>query len=187
MSAYRIADRYAKSLLGLAKEQNKVEEVHNDVLYFNEVCDVRDFEMMLKSPIIHGDKKEDIIQTIIGSKVNDLTMAFIKLLINKGREGYLPEIGKAFVRHYNKLKNITPVTIKTAVPITEDTLNAIRAKVKDEENLEQIELSSAVDERLIGGFTLQFNDLMYDASVARKLKEISKQVLDSSYEYRIHG
>lgn len=187
MSAYRIADRYAKSLLGLAKEHSTVEEVHNDVLYFNEVCEVRDFALMLKSPIINADKKESLTNMLLGDHVSELTIAFIKLLIKKGREGYLPEIGKAFVRHYNTLKDITPVTIKTAVPISDATLEAIRAKVKSEENLAQIELSSAVDKNLIGGFTLQFKDLMYDASVARKLKKISKQVLDSSYEYRIHG
>lgn len=187
MSAYRIADRYAKSLLGLAKERNAIEETFNDVSYFNEVCEVRDFVLMLKSPVINADKKESIIETIIGKQVSDLTISFIKLLIKKGREGYLPDIGKAFVRHYNELNHITPVTIKTAVPISDKVLETIQSKLKGDEKLEKVQLTTIVDENLIGGYTLQFDDQMYDASVVNQLKEISKKILDSSYEYKILG
>lgn len=187
MSTYRIADRYAKSLLGLAKERNSVEETFADVTYFNEVCDVRDFELMLKSPVIQADKKESIVDMILGKEVSDLTSAFIKLLIKKGREGYLPDIGKAFVRHYNALKDITPVKIKSAVPISDEVLEAIKSKLHKEEDLGEIQLTAEVDKHMIGGFSLQFDDMMYDASVARQLKEISKNILDSSYEYKILG
>ena len=38
MSETKVASRYAKSLIDLAKEQNNLEEVNNDITFFLEVC-----------------------------------------------------------------------------------------------------------------------------------------------------
>jgi F-type H+-transporting ATPase subunit delta len=51
------ASRYVKSLLGLAVEQNALEEVHKDMQLFDTVCaSNHDFISMLKSPIIRHEK-----------------------------------------------------------------------------------------------------------------------------------
>ena len=187
MSAYRIAERYAKSLLGIAREKDQVEKVHEDVLYFNELVDVRDFKLMLRSPVIQSDDKTAVVDKIMKDKVSEITLEFVHLLIRKGREKFLPEIGKAFIDQYNKLKHITPITIKTAVEVSQDAINVIKSRLEESDQLEKIELTVEVDPELIGGFTLQFDDRMYDASVSRQIKRISKEILDNTYEYKIHG
>ena len=51
MSEYRIASRYAKSLLDLAVEKKQLEEVNKDMLMFSETVEEnRDLLLMLKSP-----------------------------------------------------------------------------------------------------------------------------------------
>ena len=57
MSAKRVASRYAKALLDLAVEQGKLEDIHGDIASFKEVAKNRDFELMIKSPIINPDKR----------------------------------------------------------------------------------------------------------------------------------
>jgi len=53
MSVKRIASRYAKSLLDLAKEQNNLEPVFKDMTTLQESVKNRDLYLMLKSPIIN--------------------------------------------------------------------------------------------------------------------------------------
>ena len=62
MSEFRIASRYAKSLLELAKEKGLLEEVHDDMQAFSKIYDSnRDFEMFLKNPIIQHTRKRGIL------------------------------------------------------------------------------------------------------------------------------
>ena len=49
----RLAGRYAKSLIDLAKEQNQLEQVYNDMIFLQSVCKMsREFVVLLKSPVI---------------------------------------------------------------------------------------------------------------------------------------
>src|SRR5687768_15673369 len=103
----RLAGRYAKSLLDLANERNELEAVYNDMLYLQAVCNQsRDVVKLLRSPVITPDKKVAILKEITKGRIGETMNAFLRLLITKGREGYLPEIVVAFIAQYNKQKDI---------------------------------------------------------------------------------
>ncbi len=182
MSVQRVASRYAKSLLDLAIEQQKLERIREDVEAFVAATRVRAFYLMLKSPIIHKDKKWAILQELFKGKFDELTMAFLKVLLNKSREAYLPEIARAFMEQYKAVKHISEVKVVSAVALSEDTLEAIRKKLEESPYTdEHVELITEVDPELIGGFVIEFNDLMYDASVKHKLELLAKEFRDNEY------
>jgi F-type H+-transporting ATPase subunit delta len=172
----RLASRYAKSLIDLSVERNQLEAVYSDMQFLKQVNKSSpEFVNLLRSPIVNADKKLAIIEAITKDKISALSDAFIKLLIAKGREEDMPEIVNAFVEQYNAIKGIHKVRLTTASAISEDLKNAIVAKVKKEANLENVELEAKIDDKLIGGFVLEFNNNLVDASVLRDLKDISKQ------------
>ena len=86
MSVKRIASRYAKSLLDLAKEQNNLEPVFNDMTTLQKAVKNRDLYLMLKSPIINAKKKTDIVNKIFGTGFDKMSSGFMNIIINKGRE-----------------------------------------------------------------------------------------------------
>jgi F-type H+-transporting ATPase subunit delta len=172
----RLASRYAKSLIDLSIERNQLEAVYNDMQFLQRVCKGNpDFVNLLRSPVVPSDKKQSIIDAITKNNISVLTAAFLKLLINKSRESDMPEIVSAFIAQYNAIKGIHKVRLTTASAISDDLKNAIVSKVKKEANLENVELDAKIDEKLIGGFVLEFNNNLVDASVLRDLKDISKQ------------
>ena len=176
MSISRIAGRYAKSVLDLAQEQNNLETVREDMLAFAKATKVRDLYLLLKSPIIPGGKKKTILTSIFDGKVDKLTMAFFNIVLTKGREAYLPEMADAFEEQYRELKGITSVKLTTASPLTEEVLNTIKAKLEGSDQTNNtIEIETAVNPDLIGGFMFEFGDRLYDASVAHRLAEIKKE------------
>lgn len=172
----RLANRYAKSLIDLATEKDQLEAVYADMKYFQAVCKIsRDFVALLKSPIIKSDQKNSILTAITQQKVGELTAAFIRLLVKKGRESELPEIAIAFVDLYNELKGIHVVKLTTAVGVSEEMRRIIEKKVQTEQGFGTVELETAINEKLIGGFVLEFDDKLVDASILRDLKDIKKQ------------
>ncbi|HET9057686.1 MAG TPA: ATP synthase F1 subunit delta [Chitinophagaceae bacterium] len=182
MQQPRLAGRYAKSLIGLASEQNQLEQVHEDMQYLQSLCkQSREFVNLLKSPVIQADKKGKIVEAITSGKVSKMTEGFNRLLVQKGRENVLPEIIYAFIEQYNEIKGIHRVKVTTAIPVSEELKQQIVAKIKSETPLQNIELETAVKDELIGGFTLEFHNNLVDASILRDLSDVKKQFLKNVY------
>ena len=182
----RLAGRYAKSILDLATEQGQLEAVYADMKFLHAVCDAsNEFVNVLRSPIIKADQKNSILNAICKDKVSLLTSSFTTLLVKKGRESELPEMTTAFIEQYNTLKGIHQVTLTTAVEVSDVMKKSIEDKVKAENEFATVELTTKTDESLIGGFVLEFNNNLLDASIARDLKDIKKQFLKNEFVSKI--
>lgn len=186
MNNPRLAIRYAKSLLDLAVEKNLVEDVHRDMEYLKSICKSNnDFVVLLKSPVIKADKKNQIIEAITGGKINTITSLFIKLLASKGRESNFPEIINAYIDQYNEMKGIHNATLTTASPISQDLKDLFIQKIKSSANIENVALETRVDEDIIGGFVLQMEGKLVDSSISRDLKDVQKQFMNNDYVHQL--
>lgn len=182
----RLAARYAKSLIGLAIENNQLEGVKEEVDFILHVFKVSpEFKVLLRSPVIKGDKKQAILREVGKGRFSPLMAGFMRLLITKGRENVLPEIFEAFVGQYNEEKGIHAVHLTTAHPISEELKATLLSKIKSDTELQHIELTTKVKEELIGGFVLEYNNNLVDASIHRYLKDVKRQFNSNDYTYRI--
>jgi len=178
----RLAGRYAKSLIDLAKESNQLDIIYSDILQLKKLCkDSRDLLNLLRSPIIKADKKLAILKEAVIGKLNPLTAAFFQLMVGKGRESALPDIAEAFIEQYNKINGIQKVRLTTATPVSEELKSAIAQQLKAAVSFDKIDLETRVEESLIGGFQLEFDGKLVDTSIARDLRDISKQFQQNIY------
>lgn len=182
MAYTKVAQRYVKSLLGLAVEQGALEQVHQDMLLFSKVCDMsRPFVMMLRSPIVRHEKKREVLHALFEGKVNKLTFSIIDIITMKNREPLLPAIADEFHNAYNDYKGIGKASVTTAAPLDAKLTAEIDAMVKKLSSKAQIELHQKVDESLIGGFILNVGDRQIDASVKSKLKSLKVKFQENPY------
>lgn len=178
----RLASRYAKSLLDIATEQNSVEETLKDMQLIDAVVrHNRDFVVMMRSPVIKADKKISIINAVFAGKITPLTLTFIQLLINKGREQNIDEIATAFISQYRESKKIKMVTLTTATSVNTAVVDTLKAKLAAAFNGSSIEVETKVDPSLLGGFVLDMGDRQLDASILRDLNDIRKQFTKNLY------
>lgn len=182
----RLAGRYAKSLIDLAVERNELEKVYGDMQYLHAVCKAsREFVGVLKSPVIPTEKKGITIEAVTNGKISEMTARFNQLLINKHRAFFLPEIVEAFIDQYNAIKGIHRMKLTTAEPISDELKEAIVNKIKSSSGIQHIELQTVVKDELIGGFVLEFNNNLVDASIQRDLRDIRKQFAKNDYVQQI--
>ena len=182
----RLAGRYAKSILDLAIEKGQLEAVYTDMLYMQSLVKAsREFVSLLKSPVIKGDKKQAVLDALTKGKIGDLVAGFNRLLVSKNRENVLPEIAVSFVDLYNGLKGIHKVKLTTAQVLTEDMKNVILSKIKSGTSMENVELETLVDEKLIGGFVLEYNNSLVDATILRDLQDIKKQFMNNDFVMKL--
>jgi len=181
MSEFRVAYRYAKSLLDLSAEKGILEEVHKDMRLFHQVVtENHDFRLLLRNPIINHDKKLSILMSLFSGKVNDLTQEFFKIICRKNREGFLPAVAKEFHLQYNASKGIADAQVTTTFPLTDD-LRKQFTQIVGEVSGKEVELVEVVDEDLIGGFVLRIGDRQIDESLSSKLKQLKKEFSYNPY------
>jgi F-type H+-transporting ATPase subunit delta len=168
--------------MDLAIEQNKLDAIYKDMLGLKSVfSQSRDFVMLMKSPIVKADAKYTVVQAITAGKIDGITEGFIKLIIQKGREFFLEEIVGAFIAQYKIYNKINDVKLTTAMALDEEIKNNIKSKISAQFQGMTIDLSTEVDEGLLGGFILEANNNVFDASIIRDLKDIKKQFLKNEY------
>lgn len=182
MSEYRIASRYAKSLLELAVEKDQLEEVNKDMGMLAALCqENRELTLMLKSPIVTHDKKLAILNKLFSGKVNDMSLSIFTILTKKHREAYLPQIAEEFHHLYNVHKGIEEATVTTTFPL-DDKTKAEFEKVVQSISKKEVELTEVVDESLIGGFVLKIGDRQIDDSVSSRLKALRVDLSKNHYQ-----
>ena len=175
MKGFKVAGRYAQSLLELAEERNSTDAVLKDMEYLiSATNESRDFHVFLNSPIINSTKKNSILDKVF-ENFQELSMSFIHLITKNRREMLLPLIAEEYSAKVNEMRGIVPVSITSAT--------ALDAKVKADilDKLEKgidgtIELNEQVDADLIGGFVVRMGDTRIDASVSNQLKELKQRL-----------
>ena len=176
MSEFRIASRYAKSLLDLSKEQNIVEEVYKDMeLVLATIKGVREFELLLKSPIVKDSMKVKIMDKIFSKKVHNVTLSFMQLVAKKARATILETITREFHNQYLILKGIQEVDLTTTFKIDEGLRKEFKAIVEKLTNKKPT-LTEKVSDEIIGGFILDIGDRRIDASVKSNLQKIEYEL-----------
>src|SRR3546814_39792 len=102
MSEYKVASRYAKALIDLAREQNAIKDVHQDMVRVIAVMkESSELRAVMNNPIIKLDKKQNILQKIFGEKINKSIAAFFAIMIRKGRGGIIYATALEFIEAYN--------------------------------------------------------------------------------------
>jgi len=172
MRETRVANRYAKALFDLSIELKLLEQTRNDIELLHLVCKQnRDFVLMLKSPVIKETKKQAILKDIFEQKVHALTLKFLMVITQNRREQIIMQIAEQFIKIYKEYKNILPTTLTSAIKLDAETRDKIVQLLGERANA-KIELTEKVDDEIIGGFILEFEDKQYDASILRKIKNL---------------
>jgi F-type H+-transporting ATPase subunit delta len=179
----RIPVRYAKAIFELAKEKNALEGVKDDVtLLFATLSESNELNSFLLSPIIKTSKKKEVMGEIFNKSLKEkMTSEFIELVIENKRESYLLDIARFFITKYKEEKGIVTVKFTTASEMTSGIEESVKDVITKKYNAE-VDLQSNVNKDLIGGFVLRVDDIQWDASVSNKLREIKRDLVNTTFE-----
>ncbi|MEY2963486.1 MAG: hypothetical protein RL754_747 [Bacteroidota bacterium] len=182
MNYPRVASRYSKALLELAIEQNSLDQVNDNAsALIAAIQGSRDLELLLKSPVVKADKKQNILKAIFTDSFTPLFEGFVMLLTKNGRERHLAEICEKFQKDVLVHKGIVEAHVLTAVALTESAKESLVSKLKSQLNKEVV-LVESVDAAAIGGMKLRVEGYELDGTIAGKLRSLKHGLVDKSYE-----
>ena len=187
MNYSKITVRYSKAIFILAKEKDILDKVKDDMLFISRIIqEISEFAFMLTSPVIQASQKEKALAKIFDNKLSTETMSLLSLIVKNKREEYIPDIARNYIELYRKEKGIKSVTLTTAIEIDKDLKEKL-IKIIKEFYKSEIELKSKVNQDIIGGFVISVDDKQLDASVSKKLKDLEREFINTTFEYKILG
>ena len=177
MNYSKIVVRYAKAVFLLAEEKKQLKEVAADMDSLLKIeKEVPQISDLYNNPVLSSKDKTTVMIELFGKSFNEITLNFIKLIIENKREAHISGVARNFIKRYRDSLGIKNAILTTAVKIDDAKRNEIIEIVKKTYNAE-VELESREDDSLIGGFVLQIDDTQFDASISTQLKNIKQELL----------
>ena len=174
MAGARAAIRYAKAVLDLAKDQNSIETVNNDMaLITNSFAKSKDLSDMLLSPVLRSEVKKGALLEVF-KDLNAVTISLIDTLISNKRINILSEVTSAYNQLYDQFRGREVATVTTAIPLTADLKSKVLTKAKELTG-KDVKVNNIVDESIIGGFILRIGDIQYNASIVNQLNKLKRE------------
>lgn len=180
MKGTRAAQRYAKAILDLAKEQNVSEVVNSDMESISKTITASDeLQDVLASPVVKNELKRNALQEIFKS-AHPVTIGAFDILLENNRIIILKAVAQKYNQLYNELNNIQVATVTTAIPLEAHLEAKIQAKIQELTG-NSATINNTIDPSIIGGFILRIGDLQYNASVARNFNDLRREFKNNTY------
>ena len=170
-----IPNRYAKALFKLSQELGDTAAVYDqmkqlDVAYAAEAG----LKKAVNNPFLPVADKLKLLCSASGSEAGGTLARFMELVIKNNRIDFLRSIALAFMKQYRELNGIAKVEVVTATPLGDDDIVDV---VRSQLGGKTIELTKNVDPALIGGFTVDVDSRVLDASVKSQLEKLRLKLL----------
>ena len=180
MRDIRVAKPYARALYDAALEQNALADILADIDRLQALIeDSEEFLQLISSPILSPQFKSETFDQIFTDAIHPLTINFLKLLALKQLERYLSAIMDVFSAIVDEAASRLVAKVTTAVALTPEQeaqltqhLGAYSGK--------QVRLESTIDAEIQGGFIVQLDDTVFDASLATQLQRLKQQLAGGS-------
>jgi len=171
-----VARRYAEAFFSIAREAGKVDEYQGELgKIVQSIEEIEGLKEYFAHPLVPALDKKDIANKLFAQAVSQVTLNFILLVLDKKREIYLDLIFKEYEEMADESHGIKKAEIISAMPVPEEEVDAL-AKTLSSSSGKTIQLNLTIDPALLGGVKIRMGDKIIDASVAKKLEMLKKNL-----------
>ena len=166
---------YADTLIRLGQDGSvSFDEILENLENIQKICaSSNELVSVLQNPTISIDTKNSIIDEVFSQNIDDKIKNFLKIIIDKKRFNEFNSIVSSFKAELDKINNIKHVEIISAINLDDNTKQVILTKIENKIQ-KQVIANWTVDNSIIGGLVIKFDDNIIDSSLKQKLEKLSK-------------
>ncbi len=170
-----LARVYAESLFGVARDKGTLDTVREQLGQFSSTLEGdRDLQVFFFSPEFSSKEKLDGLRLSVSDADPEL-LNFLELLIEKHRMPAIFRINRKFEELWKQENKRIEVTVTSAIELDPAIAEQVGAEVERQTG-KQVELTSRVDEGIIGGLVLQVGNMVLDTSIRNNLEKLRQSV-----------
>jgi F-type H+-transporting ATPase subunit delta len=170
-----IARVYAEALFEVAREKGKLDAIRDQLAEFVDALNAnRELQVFFFSPYFSSEEKRRGISRALDGAEPELAN-FLELLAEKHRMPAIFRIRRLFDELWAEENKMLEVEVTSAVELDPKIVERIGGEIEKQTG-RRVELSSSVDEDILGGLVLRVGNMVLDASVRNKLERLRKEV-----------
>jgi|SRR5690606_6835630 F-type H+-transporting ATPase subunit delta len=167
--ALTLARPYARAAFALAKDAGRLPQWSALLGFAAQAAAVPEAQAAIGNPMA---RDEDLVELLLPPGDSDPNFRqFLAVLAENRRLALLPEIAGLYDQLRADAERVVKATVTSAQPLAAEELEKLRASLRKRFGRE-VELSTAVDESLIGGAVIDTGDVVIDGSLRTKLARL---------------
>lgn len=167
---------YANGIFELAKAEGELERVESELFTIAQALDDSpELRSTLTDPQLPTEKKQALIDDLIGGRASSLSVDLVQLIVSQGRASELSDIARAVVEAAAVSRDKALAEVRSAVPLDDETIERLAAALGRATG-KSIEVKVVVDESVIGGIVARVGDTVIDGSLARRVDSLRQAV-----------
>lgn len=173
MAQNLVVSRYAKAIFTLAREQNKIDKVAQDLQALSaSIEESSDLASFVHAPLVDRNVAANVLRALAEKgKADPVTADFLCLLAQKRRLDLVQDITRALVDMIDADKGNLTASVTVAAPLDQSQLDALAASLKKMVGA-AVRMKMIVDPSILGGLIVQIGSKMMDNSVRRRLERL---------------
>lgn len=176
MRSRKLARRYAQAIGELAFEKESVDEIGKDLELVRTILSEQPaLSLLLADPNTPKDEKDKVIVSLFDGRVNQVSLNFLRLVVEKQRGSELSQMIDEFFAYTNERRGIIEVEV-TAAATLKSSEEEIIIKRLSEVTGREVRLLVKEDVTLLGGVIARVGDLVMDGSVKTRLESLRESL-----------
>jgi F-type H+-transporting ATPase subunit delta len=168
-----VSGRYASALFELAREQNELDKVDQDLGKFQAMLDQSpDLARLVKSPAFAAEEQERALGAVMDwASIGATTGNFLKVVTRNRRLFAAEDMIKGFRQQLALHRGEMTAEVQSATPLSNEQLAALKSTLKASYG-KDVRLDAKVDPSLLGGLVVKVGSRMFDSSLRTKLMNL---------------
>jgi F-type H+-transporting ATPase subunit delta len=180
MTEGSIARRYAKALLEIAREENALDRVGEDLVRMSRTVETSALSGVIANPSFTLAERRAVLDAVLpGQALHARTVTFLKLLLDKDRFGALADISREYRALADAELGRVRAVVTTATELTPASRDEV-ASALSRATGKKVVLDTTVDPTLLGGIVARVGDKVYDASLRTRLDRLQLALTNPS-------
>ena len=165
-------DGYARAIFALAEAEGDPTRVERE--FFTVARSIEsspELREALTDPRLPVERKQAIVDDLVGGRASELTANLVGLVISQGRASELPAIADRLAQQAARSGGKDVAEIRSAIELDPATVERLAAALSRTVGT-PVEVRTIVDPTVLGGIIARIGDIVIDGSVHSRLQSL---------------
>lgn len=167
---------YSAGIVDIASGEEELARVEDELLTIARAIEESgELRSSLTDPLLPLDKKQAIVDDLIGTRAASLTVGLVQLIVGQGHASDLPDIAMSVARAAAASRDKALAEVRSAVPLDDETVTRLRGALSNATG-KDVEVKVVVDPKVVGGLVARVGDTVIDGSLAKRIDSARQAV-----------
>lgn len=168
--------RYAEGLLLVAKSQNRIEQIADELGKLTSVLqENQELHDIIEHPLIPVSAKMNILKSVFGESLSSNVYNLLNLLCKRKRADYILPVANRYQTFAQQERGEVSVELEVAEPLDEQQLQSWQQRLGQVTNRQALPVVR-MNPKLIAGYRIKIGDRVLDATLSGALRQFEQKL-----------